>query len=385
MSRHALSRLVLFSKKTANEIPASPIFCSAALLAAAAASMHMLGGEWSDPGQNGEEAFRNTTLLEENSHNQHSHHQQQEHVSNYSPIWPMRIIRPNPNLEICFDTRTRNAIYVQHRIVVTDEGHVPKKERLNFKEDTTVEEKYRSRNSYYHLTGYDRGHLAPAADFDHRRTSSITNNELQDSYNLCNVSPQNADMNRKIWAWLEDWTRQVARAAWKKQRAITYVTTGPLWLPRVQLDDKVFQYNIVGIGKAPTLVMVPTHFFKVVVIVHKERIVNFACFVVPNESSANDKTMPDYVVSWTDLETVTGLSLYPGLVDDIFKAKADALTLQATSAHRGSASKQLLLTDKGSHQTSSSALSRKYVHEMSHLCNDQACLPRKDRQGSLKQ
>jgi endonuclease G, mitochondrial len=288
-------------------------------------------------------------------------------ISIYSPIWPLRIIRPNPNLEICFDTRTRNAVYVQHRIVVADDGDIHKKERLRFKEDLSVEDKYRSKLSHYHLSGYDRGHLAPAADFDDR-----VGHELQDSYNLCNVSPQNSDMNRKIWAWLEDFTRQIARAAWKKQRAVTYVTTGPLWLPRVQVGDKIFRYNIVGIGKPPTLVMVPTHFFKVIVVIKDDAIQQFACFVVPNETSANDKTMQDYIVSWTDLETVTGLSLYPTLATDSFKAHADAITDRVRPSGEGG--NQLLLTN-----SKSSTFRPRSNNYLQHLCSDQACVPRKQR------
>jgi endonuclease G, mitochondrial len=298
------------------------------------------------------------TKLEEENHD----------LSTFSPISPLRILRPNPNLEICFDTRTRNAVYVQHRLVV--DGEQSRNRRLHFHEDKTIEERYRSRNSYYHLTGYDRGHLAPAADF-------ADNQQLNDSYNLCNVSPQNSDMNRKIWAWLEDWTRQVAKRAWQKDRAVTYVTTGPLWLPRVQVAEKVFRYNIVGIGKPPALVMVPTHFFKVVVVVKNSTILHFACFVVPNEDSANEKPLQNYVVSWSDLETVTGLALYPGLVDDAFKARADLLTQHATP-NNGSG-KLLLLTD-GSSSNKSAPVSKKTFHEMRHLCDNQTCVPRKQRQ-----
>lgn len=288
-------------------------------------------------------------------------------LSSLSPISPLRILRPNPNLEICFDTRTRNAVYVQHRLVVSGEFY--RKERLRFKEDTTIDEKYRSRNSYYHLSGYDRGHLAPAADFADAR-------QLEDSYNLCNVSPQNSDMNRKIWAWLEDWTRQVARAAWQREHAVTYVTTGPLWLPRVQVGEKVFRYNIVGIGKPPTLVMVPTHFFKVVVVVKKDKILHFACFVVPNDESANDKLVQDYIVSWTDLETVTGLSFYPCLADNVFKVRADLLTRQVSPGN--GSGKLLLLTDGRPNNMKS--ISGNTLEEMRHLCDDQSCVPRKQRQ-----
>ena len=82
-------------------------------------------------------------------------------------------------------------------------------------------------------------------------------------------------MNRRIWAGLEDWCRRVARAAYfaddsddddDERGGVTLVTTGPLWLPHHQTGDKSFRYHIDGIGKPPTLVLVPTHFFKVVVV-----------------------------------------------------------------------------------------------------------------------
>jgi DNA/RNA endonuclease G (NUC1) len=291
--------------------------------------------------------------------------QQRTHLddlSQFSPISPLRVLRPNPDLEICFDTRTRNAVYVQHRVTIDGISN-GRRGRHRFKEDTQIEEQYRSRNSYYHLTGYDRGHLAPAADFA----------QQEDTFNLCNVAPQNPDMNRRIWSWLEELTRQVARKAWQENEAVTYVTTGPLWMPSIQVADKIFRYNVLGIGHPPTLVMVPTHFFKVVVVVDKDhrRILQFACFVIPNSASANDKSLDAYAVPWTDLETVTGLTFYPTLADDTFKAMADASTIRALPS--GS---QLLLTDGGK----SKRQPKTRIQDLQHLCEDQACLLVKQRQ-----
>jgi DNA/RNA endonuclease G (NUC1) len=286
---------------------------------------------------------------------------QEEDVSIFAPIAPFRIVRPNEHMEICFDTRTRNPVYVQHRIVVDESKGT--KPRHRFKEETLIEEPYRSKNSHYHLTGFDRGHMAPAADFINE----------EDTYSLCNVSPQNQDMNRKIWAFLEDLTRQIARQSYRENEAVTYVTTGPLWMPSGQFAEKVFRYNLLGIGKPPSLVMVPTHFFKVVVVLNKEetKILKFACFVVPNNATANDRTLDEYAVGWSDLEIVTGLRFYPALVDEEFRAKADAITHRALPKDK----KPLLLTD-GSKTPN---YNPRKIQELQHLCENQGCRMKKQR------
>jgi endonuclease G, mitochondrial len=324
----------------------------------------------------------------------------------HPPTGPWRILRPNPYLEICFDTRTRNAVYVQHRLLVSDNQNDDdntsststslKRQRYNFFEDTNIEEPYRSRNSYYHLSGYDRGHLAPAADFTAQGPETYHNrkNAVADTYNLCNISPQHSELNRKQWSYLEQWTRRVARKYWyQENKSVTYVTTGPLWLPRSQIKDKTFRYDIVGIGQPPSIVMVPTHFFKVIVVLNHDesRIEHFACFVLPNDPSiveTSNKSLQEYLVPWTDLEAVTGLSFYPDLADADFKEQADIVTetimADATKARNGISSQgqpQLLLTDgasKGSMLTSKTGKSRSFrSSNLCHLCANQACAPRR--------
>jgi len=97
------------------------------------------------------------------------------------------------------------------------------------------------------------------------------------------------------------------------------------------------------------MVMVPTHFFKVVVVVNADhtRILEYACFVVPNDASANENKAEHYIVSWSDLEAVTGLKLFPGLADDTFKAQADALARSVRPTQQSSTTSNgyLLLTD----------------------------------------
>ena len=238
------------------------------------------------------------------------------------------------------------------------------RKRHHFYEEASLPEPYRSRNSYYHRTGYDRGHLAPAADFYHN------SKQLADTFNLCNVSPQVHSMNRKLWATLEQWTRKVAEAASKdNHQAATYVVTGPLWLPQRQVADKIFQFAYPAIGKPPSLISVPTHFFKVVVVVHENRITQFACFVIPNDDIDGDKTLQDYVVQWTDLETVSGLHFFPSLTQDEWKVTADGLTNREV--------KQVLLLTDGS--TTNTTKRYRMDYQVQHLCGNGQCLPKSRR------
>jgi DNA/RNA endonuclease G (NUC1) len=396
--------------------------------------------------------------------------QQQQHL--HAPIGTWRILRPNPLLEICYDTRTRNPIYVQYKLLVSDPSSntninnnsneiddtdhdraindskgvtqqpqhqhqsLPlSKKHYNFYEDTSIEEMYRSRNSYYHNSGYDRGHLAPAADFAHittpTTTTTTTSNSqpqpyqyLHDTYNLCNISPQHSNLNRLLWNQLEQLVRRMAKQYWyNENNAITYVTTGPIYLPNQQIDEKQFQYSIDGIGIPPCIIMVPTHFYKVIVILDstETKILYFACFVLPNDpnigtttssSNSTKSTLIDYVVPWSDLEAVTGLLFYPDLVDEQFKLYADMVTQNLVMKNQVSSSSSirdnhhgtiqsgpLLITDgtesnvaiinnnnnKNNHPKNNKSFVKqlqqqhKYKH-IQHLCVNDACIPRKQQQ-----
>jgi DNA/RNA endonuclease G (NUC1) len=292
-------------------------------------------------------------------------------LEDLSPVAPIRIFRPNPNLEIGFDVRTRNPVYVLERLIFDDSGEnsfKSKRRRPRFREEASLPEAHRSRNSSYHLSGYDRGHLAPAADFYY------DSKQFEDTFTLCNVSPQNHVMNRKMWANLEQWTRQMARCAWERDRdTTTYVLSGPLWLPARQVAEKSFQFVFSAIGRPPSLVSVPTHFFKVVAVTKGQRITEFACFCVPNDESSatGNKILLDWVVRWTDLEAVTGLVFFPSMTQDgDWKKTADALTIRE-AVH----SATLLLTD-GSSQLSSKPKQVIPRHSVLHLCRDGQCQPK---------
>ena len=94
-------------------------------------------------------------------------------------------------------------------------------------------------SSDYTKSGYDRGHLCPAADMDFNPVA------MEESFFMSNISPQAPEFNRGIWKDLETEVRN-----WAKKEKKIYVVTGP-----------VFRDNKGTIGEDK--VTVPGYFFKI--------------------------------------------------------------------------------------------------------------------------
>ena len=143
----------------------------------------------------------------------------------------------------------------------------------------------------YRGSGYDRGHMAPAADFKWSAEA------MSDTFYLSNMSPQNGSLNRGLWADLEAVVRQMAVDNEK-----VYIVTGPV------LTDG--PYETIGDNE----VAVPKRYYKVV-LDYTDPDIKAIGFVLPNEKCEND--IQDYVYSVDEVEDITGLDFYPALPDDI--------------------------------------------------------------------
>ncbi len=144
--------------------------------------------------------------------------------------------------------------------------------------------------SDYRSSGYDRGHMAPAADF------KWSEEAMSDTFFLSNMAPQDPSFNRGIWADLEAVVRTMAY-----DNGSVYVVTGPV------LTDGPYK----TIGKNE--VSVPKRFYKVV-LDYTEPEIKAIGFVLPNEGS--DRSLQSYAVSVDEVERITGLDFYPRLPDD---------------------------------------------------------------------
>jgi len=138
----------------------------------------------------------------------------------------------------------------------------------------------------YRRSGYDRGHLAPAADM------AFSVQTMADSFFVSNISPQKPAFNRGIWKRLEEQVRQIAI----REKAI-YVVTGPI-LPKKKT---------VTIGA--NQVTVPTHYYKVIFDLTPPR--KMIGFILPNEGS--DRPLEDFAVTVDVVEKATGLDFFSAL------------------------------------------------------------------------
>ena len=82
-------------------------------------------------------------------------------------------------------------------------GTVPRED--NFRADTRLPLNARADLNDYRGSGYDRGHLAPAADFKYSATA------MDNSFLLSNIAPQEPTMNQQAWNGLESATRACAQ------------------------------------------------------------------------------------------------------------------------------------------------------------------------------
>ncbi|HNW49963.1 MAG TPA: DNA/RNA non-specific endonuclease [Prolixibacteraceae bacterium] len=141
----------------------------------------------------------------------------------------------------------------------------------------------------YKGSGYDRGHLCPAADMKLNDTS------ISESFFLSNMSPQNASFNRGIWSKLESLVRDYCLV-----EDTLYIATGP-----------VFKNDRGTIGNDS--VTVPGYFYKAIYDPTGDK--KMIAFVLPNEKRSDD--LSAFVISVDSLELLTGIDFFPGLPDDL--------------------------------------------------------------------
>ena len=142
--------------------------------------------------------------------------------------------------------------------------------------------------SSYSKSGYDRGHLCPAADM---KLNSVSMNE---SFYMSNMSPQAPSFNRGIWSKLEDKVRD-----WALQKNGVYVVTGPL------LNKSC--------GIVSNSITVPCAYYKIV-FKQTAKGVEVIAFMLPNAGS--NLPLKDFVISIDELEALTGIDFFAALPNE---------------------------------------------------------------------
>ena len=158
--------------------------------------------------------------------------------------------------------------------------------------------------SDYRKSGFDRGHLTPAADM------SFSGEAMSETFFMSNMSPQAPAFNRGIWKDLEAQVR-----LWVQKFGRVWIVSGPI------LNKDAAEYQSIGENQ----VAVPEYFYKVILVPLYEdqadrqspddaKAAIALGFVIPNQKC--EDSFWNYARSIDEIEKLTGLDFYSLLPDE---------------------------------------------------------------------
>lgn len=254
----------------------------------------------------------------------------ESYATTYAPIMKHGFpsydsVRIRGNFVLSYDRRNRVSNWVMEHLTSDkiEAEACGSRRRSRFHEDETIHDYFRATLSDYRNSGYDRGHLAATGNHRHYQR------DLDETFVLSNITPQNAFFNQGIWHSLEKHALDLA-----KEYGSVYVCSGPLYLPRVITaeEEKVFLeeeqedhrnnrsqipdeykhtkkyvlYEVIGDNN----VAVPTHFFKVILCEVKEDLYDMEAYIIPNERVDPNLTLEHFMVPKNAIERAAGFLLF---------------------------------------------------------------------------
>ena len=219
-------------------------------------------------------------------------------------------------LVISYNEEHEQANWVAHKInkKIID-GNVSRTN--NFRVDSQIKSGSSEEKDYFLKTklpsgkytydgfGYDRGHLAPSADFKWSKTA------LSDSYYYSNMSPQLPEFNRKGWANIEGFLRNYVY----ENETDLLVVTGPFYNENVNKSERSINN-----------MSIPDYFFKVAVDLKNMLGVGFR---VPHKKLTSP--IESYMVSIDSIEAFTGYDFnfqLPDLIENKLEKEMEVKSWQ---------------------------------------------------------
>jgi endonuclease G len=174
----------------------------------------------------------------------------------------------------------------------------------DFREDRRLPVAERVKPADYKRKHFDKGHLAPAADF------TFDPEPMSTTFLMSNMSPQHPSTNRGIWQELEGDVRSLVT-----RRGEAWIVAGNLFLAggtKQALPKKWLKRG------GEDFVAVPTHLFKVVLArdARTKKLSEYA-FLMPNSPKRTKLTPADFMVCVDTLEKLTGWDFFPWLEKEL--------------------------------------------------------------------
>ena len=183
------------------------------------------------------------------------------------------------SIKLAYIERHEQALWVCYLLT---KQHLEKpvcKRSNRFKYDSNVHSRSSTLKDYY-KSGYDRGHLAPAADM------LWSEKAMKESFYMSNISPQKPGFNRGVWKKLEG---RVRKLTLKEDSLI--IITGP-----------IFRDTLGSIGA--NHVSVPGYYYKAIIDISAPSLGGIA-FIIPNRNTKLPLSI--FAISIYSLERVCNL------------------------------------------------------------------------------
>ena len=162
----------------------------------------------------------------------------------------------------------------------------------DFEPDPKLPENHQVTHADYTRSGYDRGHMVPAADM------KWDSKAMNDCFYMSNICPQTHALNAGGWETLESACRR-----WAKQEGSVYIVCGPIY--------KGNKHKTIG---KDLKITVPEGFFKVVLSMRegKEKAIGFYY-----ANSNAKQTMEQTATTVDEIEALTGMDFFINIDDHL--------------------------------------------------------------------
>lgn len=190
-----------------------------------------------------------------------------------------------------YNAATRQPNWVAWTLTAAHTQGETKRPRKAFAEDPEVSGP-RAVDADYYDSGYDRGHMCPAAD------NKWSEEAMLQSFLFTNICPQDHGLNIGDWNEMENQCRR-----WAVKYGEIVIVCGPILYKT--------RHKTIGQNK----VVVPEAFFKVVLRMQPEP--EAIGFIYKNVGG--DRPKGDYMNTVDQVERITGYDFFPALPDDVEK------------------------------------------------------------------
>lgn len=211
------------------------------------------------------------------------------------------VIIHHTGFTVSYNTTTNCPNWVAWELT-DDEASAQGPRNPDFYADPDIEERSQVSTRDYTGSGYDRGHMCPAADM------KWSTEAQHDCFYMSNICPQNHDLNTKSWERLERACRR-----WAVSEGSVCIVSGPIFKEgrkkrTIGQDHKV---------------RVPDAFFKVVLSIRKGQEKAIGFYYANNDRQQN---MEDAATTVDEIERMTGYDFFYRLdkrIEAIVEAEYD--------------------------------------------------------------